>query len=399
MLFALLGDHLDGLDFARALTASGRHELAIYSGPPAGLEHLRRHGLSPRAIGDLEEVLADPAVEAVIVASSLTVRRHQLVRALRSECHVLCVHPADISPDAAYEASMIQADTGRVLLPLLPMALHPGVARLRELARSAESAVRLVEMEIWSNEEVLLEADAANHKPGLPGWDVLRAIGGEIGEVYLQSTSAALEANQPFLITGRFLNGMLIQSTYLPGQAESRIRVAIVTTTGGADLEFAGGWPGPGLFTFVDEHGERRTEPCADFHPWEPLIERFEQAVVEAGIRRPPLAQPPKECLTTVPALLGWEDELRALELDDGSRRSLERGRSSTLDLQETTEEASFKGTMTLVGCSLIWLAVVALILSFWIPWLALGIVPVFGFFLVLQALRWVLPEKSGPAA
>ena len=43
---------------------------------------------------------------------------------------------------------------------------------------------------------------------------------------------------------------------------------------------------------------------------------------------------------------------------------------------------------MTLVGCSLIWLAVVVLILAFWIPWLAWGIVPVFAVFLLMQALR-----------
>ena len=92
---------------------------------------------------------------------------------------------------------------------------------------------------------------------------------------------------------------------------------------------------------------------------------------------------------------LGWQDELRSLELDDAARRSVERGRSNALDLQETTEEATFKGTMTLVGCSLIWLTVIVLILSAWIPWLAWLIVPVFSVFLVMQGLRWIVPKQN----
>ncbi len=99
--------------------------------------------------------------------------------------------------------------------------------------------------------------------------------------------------------------------------------------------------------------------------------------------------------MTNIPPALGWQDELRSLELDDAARRSVERGRSNTLDLQETTEEATFKGTMTLAGCSLIWLTLIVLILSAWIPWLAWLIVPVLGVFLVMQALRWIVPSQA----
>ena len=70
MRFALLGDHPDGLDMARALAGSGRHELAAYSGPPLGADCLARWGLQPRLVGDVEEVLADPAIHAIIVAGS-----------------------------------------------------------------------------------------------------------------------------------------------------------------------------------------------------------------------------------------------------------------------------------------------------------------------------------------
>src|SRR5438034_997378 len=105
MRFALVGDHPDGLAAARALAASGRHALAIYSGPAAGLAILARYGLQPRRLGDVEEALADPAIEAVIVAGAPSQRAAQLRRALQSERHVLCVHPVDPSPDLGYEAA------------------------------------------------------------------------------------------------------------------------------------------------------------------------------------------------------------------------------------------------------------------------------------------------------
>jgi len=394
MRFALLGDHPDGLDLARALAASGAHDVSVYCGPAMGLHSLQHHGVSPRVLEDVEEVLADPEIDAVIVASDLPMRRRHLLRALQAESHVFCVHPADISPDVAYEASLIQADTGRVLLPLLPMAFHPGFERLRQMAQK-QPLPRMLEMEIWSTEEVLIAWTPTNSKPSLPGWEVLRVIGGEIGEVFLQSTRTELSPGEPLTVSGRFASGLLFHANFMPRQAHAHARLSLVTTTGRASLHFAHGWPGPARLAYTDEEGQSRTESWDTINPWPALIQHFELAVLDGSVRRPQPGQPDDANLTKNPPHLGWPDALRALELDDAARRSLERGRASTLDLQEVTEEASFKGTMTLVGCSLIWLAVVVLIVSIWIPWLAWGILPVFAIFLGLQALRWVLPEKD----
>jgi hypothetical protein len=146
----------------------------------------------------------------------------------------------------------------------------------------------------------------------------------------------------------------------------------------------------------LDEQGETRNEQWAALDPWLPLVERFEQALVRATVKRPQPGQGADESLTKSPPQLGWPDELRALELDDAARRSAERGRSSTLDLQEATEEASFKGTMTLFGCSLVWLSLILLILAaVWTPWIAWLIVPAFGLFLALQLLRLIVTNKG----
>jgi hypothetical protein len=426
MRFALLGDHSDGLETARALTSSGRNELVIYSGPALGMEYLHRWGLQPRRVGDVEETLADPRVDAVIVAGRPVQRPGQLRRSLQAERHVLCVCPVDDSPDVAYEAAMIQEDTGKVLFPILPEATHPGFHRLAELARSAflprsdpvpaaradavtdlhrqtravagpeaplssfrllPMTARLVEVERWSSEEILLEAEEEGHRPGFPGWDILRLIGGEIGEICALSPAEEVDTGDPLLLTGKFAAGGMFQATYLPMQAEARLRVALVYRASRAELIFPQGWPGPAQLIVTDDQGQGPVESWDGFNPWAALGSAFEEAV------RNNRAREPSETETALG--LAWQDAVRGLELDDAARRSVQRRRASTLEYQEITEEAGFKGTMTLVGCSILWISLMLLVLSAWVPWLGWVIAPAFGIFLVLQLLRWAVPDRK----
>jgi hypothetical protein len=411
MRFALLGDHPDGLDVARALAASGRHQVTVYSGSAVGLEQLHRWGLFPAAVGDLEEVLADPAVEALIVAGGPGDRPAQLRRALQSERHVLCVHPADQTPDIAYEAVLIQKDTGCVLLPLLPEALHPGILRLAQLARNdgggpstqlkaglpptwpapatrneqeASSPLRLLEVERWSSEVVLLDADVPGHRPALPGWDVLRRLGGEIVEVSAFAAGDETTSEDVLLLAGRFERGGLFRVTLVPKQFEARWRLTLLAGYNRAELLFSQGWPGPARLSWLDENGNECEETWDAWDPWPTLVSVFEAALARDG---------------SAGSLLSWQDEVRCLELDDAARRSIARRRTSILEYQTTTEEVSFKGAMTLFGCSLLWASLVLLILSVWVPWLGWLIIPLLVLFLLLQLLRWLLPGQGEESA
>jgi predicted dehydrogenase len=406
MRFALLGDHPDGLDMARALVGSGRHELAAYSGPGSGAEQLRRWGLEVRATADLEEVLADPGIEAVIVAGPSGRRPEQLRRALQSERHVLCVLPVGTTPDTAYEAAMIQGDTRQVLLPLLPEALHPAVRALGELARNPAGSLgklRLLELERWSTDRVLLDTGGKRHRPSLPGWDLLRVVGGEIAEVFAFAAREELDPEEPVLLAGRFERGGLFQAAFLAGQQDAHWRLSAVGAHGRADLFFPQGWPGPARLSWRDETGEPRKETWETWNPWPALVEVFELATATPRPKAEgdelrnsgPEAAPG----AVAPARLGWQDAVRSLELDDAARRSAEKRRASALEYQEASEEAGFKGTMTLFGCGLLWGSLLLLILSRWVPWAGWLIAPLFGLFLVMQLFRWVArkPPPSGP--
>jgi predicted dehydrogenase len=421
MRFALLGDHNDGLAMARALVETGRHELAVYAGPAAGVEYLRRWNLAPERLGDLEEVLADPSIAAVIVAGSPGNRLGLLRRALQSERHVLCVHPLASRPDSAYEAAMMQADVGCFLIPLLPEALHPGVRRLLTVTNGAVAAsvprmpqreavtaaaplsseaiaaalmqrgtsthpvaatapFRLLELERWSTDAVLLDAETPGHAPGLPGWDVLRFLGGEIVEVTALAAHEEVSGAEPLVVTGCFALGGLFHMTLLPRQSRDEWRLAALTAEGRAELHFADGWPGPARLTYLDSGGIEQAEEFEAWNPWTALVEVVEARLEKKGTQ---LFSPT------------WQDAVRCMELDDAARRSVERRRTSTLEYQEASEEASFKGTMTLVGCGLLWISLLLVILSVWVPWLGWFIAPVFAIFLIMQLLRWVVPPMN----
>jgi predicted dehydrogenase len=417
MRFALLGDHPDGLDVARALVESGRHQLTVYSGPAVGAEYLRRWDIRPQRVGDVEEILADPAVDAVIVAGGPGDRPAQLRRALQSERHVLCVHPAGPGPDIAYEAGMIQTDTRYLAVPLLPEALHPAVRRLAHLARTLRP-LRLIEFERHTADPFLLDHESVAPKPSIPGWDVLRALGGEVAEFVAYAAPDELLAEEPLLLAGRFEGGGLFRAAFVPDHPEPRWRLAVLGRYERLELVFPQGWPGPARLTWHEESGEVRAESYPTWNPWPAVVEAFEAAVLAqrpvraayAGAVRPPrtgstaVAEGPPErpaepvAAEPVPPLT-WHDEVRSLELDDAARRSVERRRASMLEYQEATEEAGFKGTMTLVGCALLWGGLVLLILSIWVPWLGWGILPVLAAFLALQLLRWAVPPKEPPPA
>lgn len=376
MQFALLGDHPDGLGMAKALTATGNHTLVCYCGAAAGMDRLREGGLSPRQVGDVEEVLADPAVQAVVVAGKRAERSLQLRRVVQSERHALCVPFGDDRLDLGYEVQMEQADKKVVLLPLLAEALHPGVLRLAELASTQLGSMRLLESERWATTPLDGEPTTL---AALPGWDVLRRVGGDVAELFTHTRDEEMLNTEPLLLGGRFASGALLSALFLPGRAAPRVRLAVQGMLGHAELVFPEGWSGSARLCWHVAGAEPQEENWEPWNPWPLLVEAFERTLAA-----------PRE-----PQTLTWQDAIRALELDDAVRRSLKYRRLSTLEYPEASEEVGFKGTMTLVGCGMLWLMLLLLILSNWFPWLGWLIAPALVFFLGLQVLRWVVPRRS----
>jgi predicted dehydrogenase len=405
MRFALLGNDPDGVEMACALAESGRHEWVAYTKAAGEEEFIHRGAGRPRRIADAEEILADPSVELVIVAGPLEVRPVQLQRAVQSERHVLCAYPPDRTPAAAYVVAMMQENSDFLLLPLLPRGLHPGVVRLANLLSGSAGGVGplvVLEVELSTPGEILAGLDEAGHKATFPGWDLLRALGGEIEEVSAFAEAEELRAGQAVLLSGRFARGGLFQVTLLPGQPSPRACITAVGRAGRAELFWLQGWDGPAFLGWSIPGEESREEAWDRWDPWPAMVEVVEAAVAgrpasspehrHAVQEGPPAPRPEGRDLP-----LSWQDAVQGLELDDAARRSVERRRASALEHPEPTEETGFKGAMTLVGCSLFWVVLLLLILWNWWPPARYLIPPVLILFLALQLLRYLIPQRRAP--
>src|SRR5262249_10286160 len=307
-----------------------------------------------------------------------------------------------------------------VLLPLLPEATHPAIHRLAEFVRRKDGAAkcgalaprvrsdsrsesatigvfRLLEMERGVADEVLDGIWIAGQKPSFAGWDILRSVGGEIQEVSAFAESEELLENEPVLVAGRFEESGLFHVTLLPREKQPSWRLTVIGSAGRVELLFPLGWKGPAYLDWRDANGEPHEEYWQHWDPWPALIETFEHCVERlprVGGETPALRRGGVAPADASRPRLSWQDTLRALELDDAARRSVERRRSSLLEYPEATEEVGFKGTMTLVGCSLVWGTLLLLILSVWWPKLGWLIVPLIVVFLSLQLLRYFIPRS-----
>jgi hypothetical protein len=399
MYFSLLGDHPDGLGMARGLAASGRHSVTTFTGPPAAAEKLVRAGLRPRLVRDIEEVLADPSISAVIVGSRLDDRPAHLRRALQSERHVLCVCPVDQTPDIAYEAAMIQKDTRCLLLPLLPLPFHPALARLSQLVEDFDSigVLQLLQIELTLTSTQFGASETPAGKPSLPGWEIMRLLGGEITEVSAFARGNAIESGEPLLLSGQFDRHGVFQLSYLPKQVSPFAEFVATGGTGRAELVFPEGLAGPAVLFVETQRGPSRKETWESWDPWPRMVEIFEKALEkvsqteEAGA----VATGSRVANQSRAFQLDWQTAVRSLELDDAARRSVERRRASALEYPEASEEVGFKGTMTLVGCGVLWFILIVVILARWEPQLGWVIIPLLVLFLGMQLFRWVIPKSA----
>jgi len=342
MRCALIGDHGDGRAFAQAAVATGRYELAAYCGTDtvwAG-----QHFPTARVTVDVEDILADPKIEACIVAVPIEKRLEVTRRVLQSERHALVVHPVDLSPVGAYELDMLRGDTHQVLLPLI--CEHIGV----DADGWTNDSPYIFEMTV-ADKQVSLEHGEGKQNPALPCWTLLRHVGGEIVEVQAFAAAEEVIEDRPLVVLGRFYKGGMFQVTFQPAPNEP--------------------------------------DETKDDAPWTTVVEEFEKEV--AFINRTDRAEPAAGGKERLDALLSWRDEVRALELDDAADRSLHKRRAQLMEYQEANEEVGFKGTMTLVGCAILWIAIMLLIASAWWPWAGYLILPAIVVFLGMQLLRFVV--------
>jgi predicted dehydrogenase len=86
-----------------------------------------------RATGDFEEVLADPSLEAVVIATPVPTHYSLAKQALEAGKHVLVEKPPAMHGAEMEELVALAAERDLVLMPGHLLLYHPGVLKLKEL--------------------------------------------------------------------------------------------------------------------------------------------------------------------------------------------------------------------------------------------------------------------------
>ena len=81
---------------------------------------------------DLDDALARAGVEVVIVGGPIDSRGEALRRAAAEGLAIICLHPPGDDSEAYYQVVLSREETGAVIVPDLPLRLHPGVDLLRQ---------------------------------------------------------------------------------------------------------------------------------------------------------------------------------------------------------------------------------------------------------------------------
>jgi UDP-N-acetyl-2-amino-2-deoxyglucuronate dehydrogenase len=103
----------------------------------------RRYGIDA-GYSDLDQLLADPKVDAVIVASPDAVHEEQVIAAARAGKHILCEKPMGMRLEACLNMEKAVREAGIVFAMGYDNRFNPGLARMKELMDSgAIGPVRL----------------------------------------------------------------------------------------------------------------------------------------------------------------------------------------------------------------------------------------------------------------
>lgn len=350
MNFILVGDDCAALTLLRAIAASPQHALTHAAECNALASELLRLAPRVRIGAGWEEALSAQAADGAIVAGSEPAVL-EAARQFAAAGVPLAIFPAARQQSTfIYELTLIRDASGAVLMPAVPLLLHPLVCRLREVLDSGELG-RVTELRLereWRGETkasafTVEERDAVL----LPDAVLLRHFGGDYDQVTALHSGGRSEGAMT-LATVALSGGDLPPAAWSlrlsPSVAQWSLTVvgderrAVLCGQNLPDLrlDLGGGAEAPEAApagAAVDEDIGRR------------MLEQFQAALAGAMVRP------------------NWRELTRAFETVDAAHDSVRRRRTIDLHFDATSERSVFKTQMTAVGCMLLTATFLAVLL------------------------------------
>ena len=128
-----------GPNLARNFAAIGDCDVTwLCDADPEALERVGRGIPAAKRTGDLADLLGDPDLDAVVLATPVPTHAELAVRVLEAGKHCFVEKPLAQDVESAERAVAAADAAGRLLMVGHLLEYHPAVARLKEIARSGE---------------------------------------------------------------------------------------------------------------------------------------------------------------------------------------------------------------------------------------------------------------------
>ena len=388
MKLALFGYDAESLELAAAAVKLG-HSIdwcgdavsARQNGPP---------WLPKEDLGDQWEALLDRAVcDGVIVGRGDTLsnlRAEQVSQLVKNGVAVLTTFPLVDSVLAYHEIDMSRSEGAGVLHHYNPLVVqssfidqcrkwicdrHPELGKVEQLAWERPLSVRTRDVVLWHfARDVELLACISG------GLNRLGALGSPDAEVTYSSLSVQMLGPQSLPVVWSVGPADLLEGTHL----------RIVFQHGKVAARF----DASSHFERLDDHGADQVQSSAlvPVAPATEAIQRFVSALQSGDL-----------------GSSTWPAALRAMELADTIEISLRRCRMIDVHHQQLTEQLSFRGTMSAVGCGVLLILPPLLLVCGWLAeqlglsvaryWPHLLLASLI-FFLALQVLTKLFLQSDG---
>ncbi|MGC8639825.1 MAG: Gfo/Idh/MocA family protein [Isosphaeraceae bacterium] len=381
----ILGDGAEERSWVSWFDSRPEHDLkAIYPGTPS----VNIPG--DRVVGDLDEALATAGIDLVIVGGRIEDRGEALRRAAAEGFAIICLHPPGADSEPYYQVALSRQETGAIVVPDLPLRLHPGVVRLRQAIQTAElGTFRSIR---HGSQAGAGDTDLA--RQAFPkAVDVIRSLLGEIEALTASGDPPGDHPDLELVVQLRASAGRRAEIRIEAGPSDSA-RLTVNGSSGSLTLEYERGFRQPArLIRRGTASGSDEIIELEDWVPHEAIMRTVAGSLEKRG----------QESTSGIGPSLN--DGTRAMELAEAVARSLRRGRTIDLHYEAISEEASFKSIMTSTGCSILLgilfllpMALAGPALGFnWTIYLAWLIPPVLVAFAVVQLLRFgIRREGSG---
>ena len=281
---------------------------------------------------DLDDSLARPGIDAVIVGGPIELRGEYLRRAAAEGLAIICLHPPGPDSEAYYQVALSRMETGAVIVPHLPLRLHPGVTAMRQAEGTGEpGAFRGLRVESSSGGEGI---DLARWVvPRLV--DVVRAL---LGEIEALTATGDPPGDHPDL-------ELIVQLRAAQGRRASCASARNSPTRRGSlykEPARRSSWNSIRNF-------ESPRASSAGRHPHPKRSSRSAPGTRTKRSSR--CSRQRARHAGSDPPSPNLHDATRAMELSEATVRSLRRGRTVDLYYEPVSEEATFKSVMTSTGC------------------------------------------------